>query len=103
MKGLLKDAVHDLLPTSILEREKSPYPFIPHPHPGYLQEIQRQSLELVAQPSHTVFEIIDHKWLRETVSKPVNQLTQIDRRGLNLALELALWIDIYQPTITTDA
>ena len=99
VKGVLKDAVSDLLPSSVLEREKSPYPHTPDP--AFLQEIQRQNQELVSQKGHPAFEVVSRDWLQKTASKPVNQLTRSDRFGLNFALELAVWMDLYRPTVRT--
>ena len=99
VKGILKDAASESLPTSVLQRKKSPYPHTPDP--AFLQELQRQGQELVSQPKHQAFEVMSHDWLKQAATKPVDQLTQSDRFGLNFALELATWMDLYQPTITT--
>lgn len=98
VKGLLKDAVQDLLPASVLERPKSAYPFTPNP--AYLQEIQLQGRELASQ-KHIVFDIINRKELLKAATKPIDQMRWLDRYAINLALEMTLWIDIYKPSMTT--
>lgn len=95
VKGLLKDAVGDLLPSSVVERPKSGYPWTPDAE--YLQAIQLQARELASQPSHPIFDIISREWLNAAVSKPVDRLTISDRDGITQALELDIWQQLYNP------
>jgi asparagine synthase (glutamine-hydrolysing) len=97
VKGLLKDVASDLLPSSVLQREKSGYPWTPHP--GYIQEIQRQVQQLVTRPSNQVFDILNYSWLRQVAEKPADQLTLADRNGMNQALELDVWFELFQPSL----
>jgi asparagine synthase (glutamine-hydrolysing) len=97
VKGLLKDALHNLLPPSVLNRPKSGYPQIPNP--AYLKEIQLQGRELAAQHQHDIFNIIGRTALLEITGKPVEHMKSADRYAINMALEMALWMDIYKPSM----
>lgn len=88
-KRLLKDVARNLLPQSVLERSKSPYPMTPHVE--YIEEIQRQVGELVAQPSNPVFYVYSRQWLKEAAQKPTAELTYVDRSVMNDALDLDVW------------
>ena len=100
MKGLLKRAAAGLLPASVINRQKSPYPSTPHP--GYLRELQRQALDLASRPSHRAFELISREWLLGVAQKtPSQSLTLPERYGLDQALDLEIWLDMYRPTLTT--
>jgi asparagine synthase (glutamine-hydrolysing) len=57
-KGLLRQAVADLLPTPVLERRKSIYPGPADTH--YEQAITSQLAALLAQPDAPLFALIDH-------------------------------------------
>jgi asparagine synthase (glutamine-hydrolysing) len=98
VKGLLRDAAGPLLPQAVREREKSVFPDTTHP--DYLLELQRQSTELGSRRQHPVFGIIDRRWLLAMVGKPVAQVTYYERHGMQQALELAVLLDIYHPTVS---
>ena len=57
-KGLLRQAVGDLLPPAVLERRKSIYPGPADTH--YEQAITSQLAMLLAQPDAPLFALIDH-------------------------------------------
>ncbi|WP_214322845.1 asparagine synthase (glutamine-hydrolyzing) [Nonomuraea sediminis] len=96
-KSLLREATADLLPTSVYERVKSPYPSTQDP--AYAVALQNQAKDLLSTPSHRVFDLISRERLaRATASTP--QISQASRRGLEMALNLALWVDLYSPDLT---
>ncbi|GAB7035326.1 asparagine synthase (glutamine-hydrolyzing) [Streptomyces sp. NPDC021749] len=97
-KSLLREATADLLPRSVYDRVKSPYPSTQDPQ--YAVALQRHAEELLSRDSHPVFEIVDREWLRRAVRHDAPQITQASRRGLERTLDLALWLDMYSPTIT---
>jgi asparagine synthase (glutamine-hydrolysing) len=98
VKGLLIDAAGDLLPESVLNRPKKPFPIVLGSE--YKQEIQRQG-RILASQKYSVFDIISRKQLLELSTKPDSQIDWADRYAINLALEMALWIDLYKPSMTT--
>ncbi|MEU3755584.1 asparagine synthase (glutamine-hydrolyzing) [Streptomyces olivoreticuli] len=96
-KSLLREATADVLPRSVYDRVKSPYPSTQDPE--YAVALQRQAEDLLSRPSHAVFEIVDRDWLRRAADHDSPQITQASRHGLERTLDLALWLDMYSPTI----
>lgn len=96
-KSLLRAASADVLPKSVADRVKSPYPSTQDP--DYAVKLQRNASEYVADPTHQLFEIIDHQWLAGAVKEQSDKVSQGSRFGLERALDLGLWLDMYKPTI----
>ncbi|NSC20321.1 asparagine synthase (glutamine-hydrolyzing) [Streptomyces albus subsp. chlorinus] len=97
-KSLLREATADVLPRSVYDRVKSPYPSTQDPK--YHTALQENVKDLLAKPSHQVFDLVDRGWLERAVKVETPQITQAGRRGLERALDLALWLDMYAPTLT---
>jgi len=96
-KSLLRGATRDLLPQSVVERVKSPYPSTQDPH--YTDALQQQAAELLDQRDHGVFALVDAGWL-ETASRPdPESIGQVDRQGLEWTLNLSTWLAVYQPRL----
>jgi asparagine synthase (glutamine-hydrolysing) len=93
-KSLLRAATADVLPRSVVERVKSPYPSTQDPE--YVRKLQAHARDRAAG-DHPVFEIIDKAWLRRAAT--AEQVDTAIRFGLERALDLALWMDIYQPVL----
>jgi asparagine synthase (glutamine-hydrolysing) len=96
-KSLLRGATHDLLPESVVERIKSPYPSTQDPR--YVAAIQRQVEELFAEPGHALFHLMDAGQLREAARQPPEGISGHARYGLEQALDLAMWLDLYRPRL----
>ena len=96
-KSLLRGAARDVLPQSVADRVKSPYPSTQDPE--YLVKLRHNAAEYLASPDHPVFELIDRDWLTREVADRTPHRGQAFRRGLERTLDLALWLDIYQPTL----
>lgn len=97
-KSLLRGAIRDLLPDSVLKRVKAPYPSTQDPvYAARLQHIARDQL---SQPGHPVFDLVSRDWLSR-VTAPGAEVTPDRRRGIERALDLALWLDMYKPTLKT--
>jgi asparagine synthase (glutamine-hydrolysing) len=96
-KSLLRGAVRDVLPDSVVERVKSPYPSTQDPH--YVGAIQQQVAELLADPTHCVFELMDHRSLQDAAAQAPDAITPTARGGLERALDLAMWLDVYRPQL----
>ncbi|WP_425840598.1 asparagine synthase (glutamine-hydrolyzing) [Streptomyces fractus] len=99
-KSLLREATADVLPKSVYDRVKSPYPSTQDPK--YAVALQEHAKELLAKPSHRVFEIVDRERLAVAAHREAPQITQASRRGLERALDLALWLDMYDPELVLD-
>ncbi|GGV04384.1 asparagine synthetase B [Streptomyces filipinensis] len=97
-KSLLREAAADVLPRSVYERVKSPYPSTQDPR--YARALQEQAKELLSRPSHRVFDLIDRDRLRQAAEREAPVSTQAARRGLERALDLARWLEVYTPEVT---
>ncbi|MFG1906564.1 asparagine synthase (glutamine-hydrolyzing) [Kribbella sp. NPDC048928] len=91
-KSLLRAATQDVLPRSVVDRRKSPYPQTQDP--AYVQTLAGQVHELLAQ-NHQVFELAD----RDGVRQLADSADATARRQLEQTLSLATWMDLYQPDI----
>ncbi|MDT7584737.1 MAG: hypothetical protein QOE32_2287 [Pseudonocardiales bacterium] len=96
-KSLLREATRDVLPESVAARVKSPYPSTQDPR--YAVKLREHAREYLASPGHPVFELISRDWLAGAVEVDTPQITQFSRRGLERTLDLALWLDMYNPTL----
>lgn len=96
-KSLLREASSDVLPRSVYDRVKSPYPSTQDPR--YARALQDQAKKLLARPSHAVFDLVDRDRVRRAAEREAPVSTQAARRGLERALDLAGWLDLYSPEI----
>jgi asparagine synthase (glutamine-hydrolysing) len=97
-KSLLREATADLIPKTVYDRVKSPYPSTQDPK--YAVALQEHAKELLASPSHPVFDLIDRERLHRAAHRDTPQITQVSRRGLERALDLAVWLDLYAPEVS---
>ncbi|MET7640958.1 asparagine synthase (glutamine-hydrolyzing) [Streptomyces sp. NPDC005438] len=95
-KSILRAATRDLLPASVADRKKSGYPgsF----DPAYLSAVQGQVRDLLSD-GHTVLELCDTGRLREAATTEGPRVTHRQRAGLERALDLATWYDLYRPVL----
>ncbi|WP_440556310.1 asparagine synthase (glutamine-hydrolyzing) [Streptomyces sp. SCPE 10] len=96
-KSLLREASKDVLPQSVYDRVKSPYPSTQDPQ--YARALQDQAKDLLARPSHRVFDLVDRDRLKRAAEREAPVSSQAARRGLERTLDLAQWLDIYQPEL----
>ncbi|MGC5346590.1 asparagine synthase (glutamine-hydrolyzing) [Streptomyces sp. DT171] len=99
-KSLLREATADVLPRSVYERTKSPYPSTQDP--DYAVALQEQVKDLLALPSHRVFDLVDRARLERAAARDTPQITSASRRSLERALDLALWLDMYDPELVLE-
>jgi asparagine synthase (glutamine-hydrolysing) len=97
-KSLLRGAAADILPASVLARVKSPYPSTQDPRYG--AAIRQQAKQLLADGDETLFALINRDWLANAVQLDADTDT-FARNGLERALDLATWLDIYRPEVRT--
>ncbi|MFF3262143.1 asparagine synthase (glutamine-hydrolyzing) [Streptomyces sp. NPDC002932] len=97
-KSLLREATADVLPKSVYDRVKSPYPSTQDPK--YALALQEHAKDLLARPSHPVFDLVDRDRVTRAARHDAPQITQASRRGLERTLDLALWLDLYKPDIS---
>jgi len=99
-KSLLREAVADVLPRSVYERVKTPYPSTQDPK--YAVALQEHARDLLARPDHRVFELVDRDRLRKAAEHEAPQITSASLLGLERTLDLATWLDMYEPEIVLD-
>ncbi|MGW2458583.1 asparagine synthase (glutamine-hydrolyzing) [Streptomyces sp. NPDC001761] len=99
-KSLLREASANVLPRSVYERVKSPYPSTQDPR--YARALQEQTKDLLARPSHRVFDLVDRDRVRQAAEREAPVSTQAARRGLERTLDLAAWLDLYSPELVLD-
>jgi asparagine synthase (glutamine-hydrolysing) len=97
-KSLLREATADVLPQSVYDRVKSPYPSTQDPK--YTLALQEHVKDLLTDPSHRVFGLIDVDQARRAAEREVTDISQMARHGLERTLDLALWLDLYRPEIS---
>ena len=96
-KSLLRAATRDLLPQSVVERVKSPYPSTQDPR--YVANLQRTAREYLSDTDHPVFDLVNRAWLAEQVKVDSTQVGRFGRMGLERTLDLTLWLDMYKPSL----
>ncbi|MFF5567165.1 asparagine synthase (glutamine-hydrolyzing) [Streptomyces sp. NPDC012623] len=97
-KSLLREATADVLPRSVYDRVKSPYPSTQDPQ--YATALQEQTKDLLARPGHPVFDLVDPAKVRRVAECDTPQNSTASRRGMERTLDLALWLDLYKPEVT---
>jgi asparagine synthase (glutamine-hydrolysing) len=96
-KSLLRGAARDVLPQSVIDRVKSPYPSTSDPQYG--AAIQAHAKDLYGSGDDLLFTIIDPAKLEHLIGLDPLTLQPVDRTRLERVLDLAVWIDMYKPTI----
>ncbi|MFC9125307.1 asparagine synthase (glutamine-hydrolyzing) [Streptomyces sp. NPDC057099] len=93
-KGLLKRATRDIVPRSVLERRKSPYPTTADQL--YEKDLRARTQALLADRSSPAFDIVDAGQLGRMLDLPLGHFdTQLHRNGLETALYLDRWMREY--------
>ncbi|WP_410657341.1 asparagine synthase-related protein [Amycolatopsis sp. lyj-112] len=87
-KSLLRAATADVLPASIANRTKAPYPVTQDP--AYDRAIREQAADLVATPTAPVWTFLDPQRLRARLDREMTD--RATRAGIDFALNLDLWL-----------
>lgn len=93
-KSLLRHATADVLPRSVVERVKSPYPTTQDT--GYTTEILKQARDVIAADNPAT-RLFDPAFLARVTSD--DEPGQGTRFGLERLLDLACWFELYRPTV----
>ncbi|MBV8964934.1 MAG: asparagine synthase (glutamine-hydrolyzing), partial [Mycobacteriaceae bacterium] len=96
-KSLLRGAARDVLPESVVNRVKSPYPSTSDPQYG--AAIQAQAKDLLGTGDEVLFSLIDRTALEQLTRLDPAALQPPQRARLERVLDLAVWIDMYRPDI----
>ncbi|MGB8994352.1 MAG: asparagine synthase (glutamine-hydrolyzing) [Pseudonocardiaceae bacterium] len=90
-KSLLRAAVTDVLPASIAQRRKSPYPSTQDP--AYENALRGQLDKLVADGTSPVLDLLDSQRVRTLLDSPIGAVSlDAQRRSAELVLTLHDWI-----------
>ncbi|SEG93618.1 asparagine synthase (glutamine-hydrolysing)/amidotransferase [Actinacidiphila yanglinensis] len=97
-KSLLRAAAADLLPRSVLERVKSPYPATQDP--GYEQVLRTELAAVLADPDAPVLPLLDRSRAAGVADRPLRDVSlPYDRGSLEMALWLNSWLTAYDVTL----
>jgi asparagine synthase (glutamine-hydrolysing) len=58
-----------------------------------------QARALHAESANRVFELVDRTWLDAALRQDPTAVSPEDRQGLEWTLNLATWLEIYQPRL----
>ncbi|AUY53123.1 asparagine synthase (glutamine-hydrolyzing) [Streptomyces sp. CB01881] len=98
-KSLLRAATADLLPASIVERNKTPYPTTQDP--GYERGLRKETAAILADRSAPVHLLLDAGKARTALDRPQGVVSRsYDRGSLELAVWLNRWLTEYNVTLT---
>lgn len=97
-KSLLRAAAADLLPESVLQRVKAPYPSTHDP--GYELALRAQLSAVSMDPDSPVRELLEPAAVDSLLNRPFGRKSlQSDRMGVELALGLNSWLASYDVTV----
>jgi asparagine synthase (glutamine-hydrolysing) len=96
-KSLLRAAVRELIPESVAERAKSPYPAAQDPR--YTAALQDQVRDLLAT-GHRALELFDRRSAAALAARPASEVDRRSRLVLEKVLDFAVWFDLRRPVIS---
>ncbi|MDG4861019.1 asparagine synthase (glutamine-hydrolyzing) [Streptomyces sp. T-3] len=97
-KSLLRAATADLLPRSIVERVKSPYPTTQDP--AYERALRDSLSAVLTDSGSPVLPLLDQAEVKRLLASPVGAMSaQYERSGLEMALGLNSWLSAYDITL----
>ncbi|MFE6776908.1 asparagine synthase (glutamine-hydrolyzing) [Streptomyces sp. NPDC057702] len=95
-KSLLRAAVQDVLPRSVVERVKALYPHTQELR--YVSELQRQ-VDALLTDDHRAVEFFDRDALTKAARGLPEAVEADEREAFERVLDLAVWLDVRRPTI----
>jgi asparagine synthase (glutamine-hydrolysing) len=102
-KSLLRAAIRDVLPRSVVERIKSPYPSTQDP--TYEQKLREEMAKLLANEDAPVLPLLNTKRARAILNEPVSSTSSQftgPRGGMEMALQLNAWLTDYGVRMSTE-
>ncbi|HFJ4360096.1 TPA: asparagine synthase (glutamine-hydrolyzing) [Salmonella enterica] len=98
-KSILRAATRDLLPKSISERVKSPYPSTQDP--SYERELRKSLAEITSTSTSPILPLVDLKKIEQTLKNPLGNLSPMyDRMGMELVIGLNNWLIDYNVSLS---
>lgn len=93
-KSILRAATRDLLPASISDRVKSPYPSTQDP--AYEAVLRADLAAIMADPNAPVRALLDSQQVTTTLARQLGDNSPMyDRMGMELAVGLNAWLTEY--------
>jgi asparagine synthase (glutamine-hydrolysing) len=93
-KSILRAAARELLPSSIVERQKSPYPSTQDP--AYEKAVRADVAEILADRSHPATSLLNRKVIEDMLARPLGATSSLpDRAGLERARSISAWVKDY--------
>lgn len=100
-KGLLREAMRDILPNEVLWRKKSPYPKTHNPE--YLELVSDMLKEIIENPSSKIFEFIKkeelHKLLNTDRNEPWYGQLMTTPQTIAYFVQINYWLEKYKISI----
>lgn len=96
-KSLLRHATSHVLPQSVVDRVKSPYPSTQDP--AYTVNLQQLVKEILAEADSPLFDLIDRKWTEQAAALDPTRMDMATRAGLDRAVDIYTWLDLYRPQL----
>ena len=96
-KSLLRAATKDVLPASVVNRVKSPYPSTQDPR--YMAAVRDQVREVVADPPAGLFDIFDRDQVVAAASSDDTLIGLADRLPFERILDFAMWLGLRRPEL----
>jgi asparagine synthase (glutamine-hydrolysing) len=93
-KSILRAATRQLLPNSIVEREKSPYPSTQDP--AYEEAVRADLAAVLDDPSHPATCLLNKTAIEEMLARPLGRTSSLaERAGLERARSISAWVQDY--------
>ena len=97
-KSILRAATRELLPASIVERKKSPYPATQDP--AYEKAVREEVAEFLRDDSHPAASLFNRGLIREAVDAPLGAVSLVpDRSDLERVRTISAWVKDYGVTL----
>ena len=98
-KSILRAATRDLLPASISDRVKSPYPSTQDP--AYEAALRSDLAAIMADTHAPVRALLESGQVKETLARPLGSNSPMyDRMGMELAVGLNAWLSEYDVNLS---
>ena len=93
-KSILRAATRDLLPRSIVERQKSPYPATQDP--AYEKAVRAEVTEVLKDQSHPAASLLNKNVIEDMLERPLGTNSTLpERAGLERVRSISAWMKDY--------
>ena len=94
-KSILRAAARELLPNSIVERQKNPFPSTQDP--AYEKAIRADVAEILEDRSHPATSLLNRKAIEDMLAQPLGNVSSLPQRaGLERARSIGSWVKDYE-------